>query len=287
MIIVRIIGGLGNQMFQYAFYKYLKEKYINVKCDIVGFERYKLHTGFDLEKVFNIQVDKASLFEIKLVTDFHKQDIFSKIIRKILGNKASHIKESNYYVEIIDSSNDYYLDGYWQSEKYFGNQEQLKLDFAFNQNYDKKDSKAVELICSCNSVSVHVRRGDYVGNKVYVHLDEAYYNNAMNVLQNQIKNPVYFIFSDDIIWAKESLIPRLQLKSDIVFIEKNSEIPYNDMRLMALCNHNIIANSSFSWWSAWLNKNNNKVVVAPMQWYTNPIMNTQHVEQLPISWMKI
>jgi hypothetical protein len=287
MIIVRIIGGLGNQMFQYAFYKNLETKYTNVKCDVVGYDKYTLHNGFNLEKAFNLKVNKASLEEIKSVTNFYDSSIFSKIIRKIIGEKASHINENKFTWDLLDTGLDLYIDGYWQSEKYFGEHEQLKNTFSFKKDPGLKQKEIVGLITTCNSVSLHVRRGDYIGNKTYVNLGEEYYNNSIALIQNHISDAVFFIFSDDDSWVKENHFTQLKPKSNIIFVEKDIQKPHNDMRLMALCKHNIIANSSFSWWGAWLNNNENKIVVAPKQWYNDSDMNTFQTDNIPTSWIKI
>jgi len=287
MIIVRIIGGLGNQMFQYAFYKNLESKYSNVKCDVIGYEKYKLHNGFNLEKAFNLKVNKASIEEIKSVTHLYETSIFSKIIRKVIGEKASHINETKFTWELLDSGHDLYVDGYWQSEKYFGKKEHLRADFSFKQDLNNEQEKLMKLINSCNSVSMHVRRGDYVGNKAYIILNEEYYNTAKALIQKQISDAVFFIFSDDIYWIKENIFTQPKSRENVFFVEKDTMKPHNDLKLMSLCKHNIIANSSFSWWGAWLNNNENKIVVAPEKWYSNPIRNQKKMDQIPTSWIKI
>lgn len=287
MIIVRIIGGLGNQMFQYAFYKSLKEKHENVKCDIRGYEKYKLHTGFDLENIFDIELDKASIADTKLVTSFYKTNIFSKLIRKIFGNRSSHIVEDDFEWNLINSNKDYYLDGYWQSEKYFGIQNELKKDFKFKTNLNDSPVPTEEIIKSCNSVSLHVRRGDYLGNNLYSQLDESYYSKAINLIQSQIIDPVFFVFSDDVTWVKENLIHRLTAKAKIVYPENKESSVQSDLKMMSLCKHNIVANSSFSWWGAWLNSNEEKIIVMPKKWYTNTEINEKHFNQMPENWIKI
>jgi hypothetical protein len=287
MIIVRIIGGLGNQMFQYAFFKNLKAKYPDVKCDIQGYKKYKLHSGFSLQTTFNIEIDQASPAEIDSVTNIHRSNIFSKIKRKIFGNLPNHIIENDFNWEMPDSTGDLYLDGYWQSEKYFGDHATLKSDFKFNHRSDSKNQETEDRITSCHSVSMHIRRGDYIGNKVHVKLDEEYYNNSIILIKNHVEDAVFFIFSDDVFWVRQSLLPRLKLTTDFIIVEKDTLFPDNDMRLMALCRHNIIANSSFSWWGAWLNGNDKKLVIAPKQWYTNPTMNSRQMDQIPRVWMKV
>lgn len=287
MFIVRIIGGLGNQMFQYAFYRNLEHRFPGVKCDVLGFERYGRHNGFILEQAFNIKAEKATAEEIELLTNLHKRDMVSKVFRNLSLFRKTHITEKKFSPEILDKNKDLYLDGYWQSEKYFGDPGQLKLDFTFRTSIGTADRGTDAMMAACNSVSVHIRRGDYVGNNLYVQLDEEYYNDAMNLVKAQIKDAVFFIFSDDPSWVKTKLAPRLKFRESIIIVEKDTRHPENDMRSMALGKHNIIANSSFSWWGAWLNSNAGKMVVAPKRWFNNSGMNSGLTGQIPTSWIKI
>ena len=288
MIIVKIIGGIGNQMFQYAFYKNLSEKYENVKCDIIGFDRYKLFTGFELEKKFDIQVKIANAKEISSVTDIHSTNILTKLKRKFTGRLSTHILESEFTWDCIDNNKNLYLDGYWQSESSFGDINKLKKNsFRFKLDLNSENLKLVDSINSCNSVSIHIRRGDYVGNSVYALCDEFYYKNSIEYLQNQINDLVLFVFSNDMLWVKSILLPFLTSDLKIFLVENNNLDSSIDMRLMSLCKYNIIANSSFSWWGAWLNINKEKVVIAPKKWYNNENQNFKQIQKLPKSWITI
>ena len=286
MIIVRIIGGLGNQMFQYAFYKRLKEKYGDVKCDINGYENYKLHTGFELENIFDVKIEKATLREIEKCTTFYNRNLLSRITRKIFGNKKTHIEEKDFSWDIIDAKQNLFLDGYWQSEQYFGDNKALREDFKF-KNQLSVDDELEKIVNSSSSVSLHVRRGDYVGNTVYAQLDESYYASAMEMISKQVENPVFLVFSDDLNWAENSLLASLKLKYNIVFFKTENGSPMQDLQTMARCRHNIIANSSFSWWGAWLNNNSSKIVVYPNRWYTDPKTNSEHIAQMPKDWFAV
>jgi hypothetical protein len=137
-----------------------------------------------------------------------------------------------------------------------------------------------------NSVSIHIRRGDYVTNKrhskVFSPCSHDYYSRAAKLIADQQPNPHYFVFSDDIGWAKANL----EFEYPTTFVDVNDEAhSHEDMRLMSLCNHNIIANSSFSWWGAWLNVNPEKVVIAPQKWFSDYKCNTQ--DMIPENWIKI
>lgn len=284
-IIVRIIGGLGNQMFQYAFYKMLEEKFSNVKCDIQGYDNYKLHTGFSLPKYFDVKLNFASPSEINQVTNIYKKDILSKVIRKVFGNKSTHINEFDYNENSLYTENSLYLDGYWQSNLYFGMEENLRQDFMFKDLGN--NDQVLKDIQSSNSVSLHVRRGDYVGNSVYMQLGEEYYLKAMRKIAAEIENPVFFVFSDDMNWTEKELLENYKSEFSIVFPRSENGSEIDDLRKMTFCKHNIMANSSFSWWGAWLNSNENKIVIYPAKWFTNDSSNKEHIEKMPDSWINI
>ncbi|MDD3060131.1 MAG: alpha-1,2-fucosyltransferase, partial [Sulfurimonas sp.] len=156
----------------------------------------------------------------------------------------------------------------------------------FFTHYNLEDIKLKEEIQSSNSVSLHVRRGDYVSNKNATSYHGVssldYYYNAIETISKKISNPILYIFSDDIPWVRENLIVSLP----IVFIENtNTDRPFEDIYLMSLCKHNIIANSTFSWWGAYLNSNLEKNVIAPKKWFNDPVINTEDL--IPSSWTRI
>ena len=289
MIIVRFIGGLGNQMFQYAFYKYLKENYKNVKADISDYKYYKLHNGYELERIFGIKLDIASERELKKCKDysFSHRCYLSKIRRKIIGKKPNHIMEDEYSNTKLKKFDNIYLSGYWQGQKYLKkNDDNIKTDFKFDGT--NKLKKLLEKIKSTNSVSIHFRRGDYVNNKrtnaVHGVCKLDYYYNSIKFINKNVSNPIYYILSDDIDWVKQNF----KLDCHTVYIDKNRDSEYYlDMYLMSLCKHNIIANSSFSWWGAWLNKNPNKIVIAPQKWFADTVKNKRTNKIIPKEWIRI
>lgn len=287
LVIVRVMGGLGNQMFQYALYRNLKTKFEDVKLDISSYNKYSLHNGYELGDVFDVIEDTASLGEATLLGDI-KKDVFSKVKRKILGTKETHYiqKTCNFTSEIFKYDN-LYLDGYWQSEKFFYDVKDVVInDFKFKKPLLKNNKKMKELINNSNSVSIHIRRGDYVSNPSAkkVHGDictKKYYRKAIKIINTKVENPTYFIFSDDIEFAKKNL--RVE-KAHFISWNKGDR-SYNDMHLMSLCQHNIIANSSFSWWGAYLNTNPNKIVLAPNRWFNDSTRNVKDL--IPNCWTKI
>jgi hypothetical protein len=177
----------------------------------------------------------------------------------------------HYWPEINQVPRDCYLAGYWQSEQYFREAAPaIHADFTFKSLPANRNAELAEQIGQVNAVSLHVRRGDYVNNPktnvVHGVCSLDYYRDAVRHVASRVENPYFFIFSDDMAWVKEHL--KMDLPCQYVDHNCGAE-SYNDMRLMSLCRHHIIANSSFSWWGAWLNRNPDKIVVAPKKWFAN------------------
>lgn len=281
MRIVQIIGGLGNQMFQYAFYKalryYSKEE---VKIDISEFKGYKLHNGFELENLFFIEKNiLASEEEIKKLKD--TRPLF-KVRKKLKILKKSHYIENHFFKfrNEIFLLNNKYFQGYWQNENYFKMIENIiRKDFRFKKELNKKSLKILKRIKEENSISIHIRRGDYLKYPQYQGVCTLeYYNKAINYIKNKIENPKFYIFSNDLEWCKE------QFSENYIFINFNKgEDSWMDMYLMSECKHNIIANSSFSWWGAWLNQNIKKIVITPNEWTKN---SEDSKEIISLKWTK-
>jgi hypothetical protein len=179
-----------------------------------------------------------------------------------------------------------YLYGYWQSEKYFQSIKSIiRSDFQFLNALDSRNALLAKEIQNTLSVSVHIRRGDYLSNyrtsKIMHICEPDYYQRAITHLSTQLNKPKFYIFSDDIAWVKD----RLSVPADTKFIEHNiGKESYRDMQLMSLCKHNITANSSFSWWGAWLNDNPNKLVVMPRKWFVN---NINDQDLVPDKWVRL
>jgi hypothetical protein len=285
MLIIKIIGGLGNQMFQYAYAKALQERGYIVKIDISSFDTYKLHGGLQLDK-YNINLEIATIEEIN---NFFKNTTYSKILTKININRIIKEKKLNFNKILLNPVDDNYIDGYFQCEKYFNDiYEILIQSFCIKKTiseYTKEIKK--QILNQDNSCSLHVRRGDYISdtrsNNIHGTCSLDYYRNAINILNNKQSNIAYFIFSDDIDWVEKNL----QIENAIFINSKEKRIPHEDIYLMSLCNHNIIANSSFSWWGAWLNNKDNKIVIAPKRWFSDKKMFNQSNDIIPTSWIKL
>lgn len=287
MAIVRIIGGLGNQMFQYAFYESMKERDKFCSIDISGFDDYKLHNGFEIERIFNVNPLYADEKKAKELMDC-SNNIVSKIRRKLFGVKRTYYKEKYFDYDSklfnIEEKN-IYFDGYWQTEKYFKNVSNIiRENFKFKKELTDKNLDILSKILGSQSVSIHIRRGDYYSNptayKIYGNIcEKEYYSKAINLIKSKVENPQFYIFSDDIEWAKNNL----DLDNSNYIDWNKADNSYIDMQLMSNCKHNIIANSTFSWWGAWLNNNENKIVIAPNKWFNGKV--TQDI--IPENWMKI
>lgn len=290
MIITKLIGGLGNQMFQYATGRRMAHfNNTELKLDITGYKNqvgitpreYMLH-------IFNIQENFASESEINKLK---KNNFVQKILKKIhpVFTNKSYIKEKghNFDPDILNIGDNTYLEGYWTSEKYFRDIEDIiRKEFTLKNKPDEVNQKMICRIKSCNSASIHIRRGDYVEDKKTNQFHGVcalrYYLKAVALIAKKVKNPQFFVFSDDLQWTKQNL----HLEFPYIYDDHNAgKKDYEDMRLMSECKHNIIANSSFSWWGAWLNKSTNKIVITPKRWFKDPLIKT--VDLIPKSWLKI
>lgn len=286
MVIVKIWAGLGNQMFQYALYRQLQVMKRDVKLDTSYYTQYNAHNGYELSRVFNISECYATEEESKRFAAINL-NFFSRAFRKLIYTKKTHyvqhILNGFGFDEKVLRLDNVYLQGYWQSEKYFENAKyQVRKDFEFKMPLDKRNSEIANHIMKTLSVSIHVRRGDYLKSKNLGGICSSnYYQKALERVEKQMRNPYFFIFSDDINWCKENI-----KVLNGFYIDWNIGLDsYKDMHLMSLCKHNIIANSSFSWWGAWLNNNPDKLVIAPDRWFGNKKTNIRDIT--PDAWVRI
>jgi len=296
VVITKLQGGLGNQMFQYAAAKSLLHAEEYIYLDHAFLEINHVDTKnftarvYELHIFRNLKASKAHFWQICL---FKSQNIFFKLLRHILKSSIKEYSQiENEYILFADPSQKIryiYLDGYFQSEKYFKNwQKDIISDFSFPLLDPINEKLKKQIASTTNAVSVHIRRGDYLKSKhvfeTHGVLPSTYYNKALNLLKAKYHSLTLFIFSDDIDWAKENL------KADhisLVFINNNqSKDNWKDMALMSTCKHHIIANSSFSWWGAWLSKNKGDVC-APRNWFNPVKVNFNIQDFIPDSWIII
>ena len=276
IVISRIVGGIGNQLFQYASSTaFAKARGAKLYFDTSSFEHknYVNPEGYLLRKVFDVEnpeATKADLFKVlgvgSLLLPIRFRLNFELVSRNYFVEKVPYAVEEKFF---SFGGNHCYLEGYWQNEKYFEDiRKSLLSKLTFRHDIlSRKAKKIASKLKKENSVSVHVRRGDYVNNKVYESMyytcGERYYRSAFEFLDGKLANPTYYVFSDDIQWARNQ-----EYFQNCEFIDTDTGSgSWNDLFMMSCCQHNIIANSSFSWWGAWLNDNDSKVVVAPNSWF--------------------
>jgi hypothetical protein len=291
MIITQVIGGLGNQMFQYAAGRALAEQHgVLLKLDISHFKAYRPRT-YQLN-CFNIQERFANQLEIARMDWSATTGIFYRVFqvwRKMLPYqpRAAFRENASYDPTIWDMPAQVYLYGYFQSERYFVHQaERIRREFTFRDAPSGLNQTLAQQIGSTQAVSLHIRRGDYISNPITRQMHGVcsldYYAECIRRIASQLSTPHFYIFSDEPTWANDNL----HLKYPASFISHNSPAQaHEDLRLMSLCQHHIIANSSFSWWGAWLNPNPNKLVYAPARWFNDPNKDSQHI--IPETWIKV
>jgi len=293
MIIIGLMDGLGNQMFQYALGRRLAyERRTSLKLDISWFQTQQLRS-YQLDKL-KISATIVSPDDIEKMKRAKwaglKGRVYQAIQRRLPYYRRRVVAEQVPFFDfhIVKRVSRYaYLMGYWQSEKYFTPiasllREDLKLREPLSPDYRALEEK----ISKVKSVSLHVRRGDYVDNPHTNHVHgfctPAYYDKAITYLRDRFPSIIIFVFSDDMPWARQNL----GNYSPIEFVEiKNINRDQEELMLMSLCDHHIIANSSYSWWGAWLGVNSEKTVIAPQKWFNDATRNTKDL--IPDTWIRM
>lgn len=277
---ISVGGGLGNQMFAYAFLLKVRSCGYDAKFILTSLNWWEHKAGFELERVFGIKRESRCWEYLynKFPIPFRK--IFHVIYKPFRGKNFEY---EPYVIHNMKNYGAFY--GTFQSELYFKNIRQDVLNaFKFNESLCNDLTKIiVSKFNGTTPVSVHIRRGDYLspafangfGNCCTID----YYKKAIDRIRAQVENPLFVFFSDDIMWVKENLVV-----DDAIYVDHNrDEDAWQDMYLMSKCTHNIIANSTFSWWGAWLNCNEGKIVIAPKKWFANKTI--EHV--VPNDWIRI
>lgn len=275
MITVRIWGGLGNQMFQYAMgYAVAHKRGEDLKLDTTFF--YKKHNSRQTERtldLFRLPIDyKEDNKDLGIAISFIKHPYINHVIRKVLPmmfpvGKYVYVKEHkleyNPQIQSISKKN-IYFDGYWHSERYFKEiRSEIIRQFVYSNDKIDIAYRNISLNDSCETVAVHIRRGDYITQNNPNARGVDYYMEAINVLQRQLVNPRFCFFSDDLEWVRSNFC---NLDNIVIANENKSLTDIEELQLMTKCHHQIISNSSFSWWAAWLNQNKKKIIVVPKVW---------------------
>lgn len=283
MIITRLHGRLGNQMFQYAAGRALA---VRAGVPLALDSRGAILRGEGvLTRVFDLELaDPVHLPPLKQTNPL-RYAIWRGIGQKV-GAKPYFRRERGlgYNPAFEDWGDNSYLHGYWQSQKYFQNSaERIRSDFTFPAFSNQQNAEMAARIAESTAISLHVRRGDYLTFAAHVLCDQAYYDAALaKVLDGLQGDPIVYVFSDDPQWAKDNL----SLPCEKVVVDFNGpETDFEDMRLMSLCQHNIIGNSSFSWWAAWLNQTPGRRVAGPAKWFGDPKLSNPDI--FPHDWLRI
>ena len=292
MIIVKLMGGVGNQMFQYAAARSLSLRFrTSLKLDLSFLEGDQVGNTprkFALDH-FAIDAVKASRRETALMTGQGAnlpENLIAWGLRK--ARRRGAYRENQFQVNPVFFSlpNNVHLQGYWQSEQYFADfSDTIRQEFTVQTPLSGKNLELAEEILSVNAVSLHVRRGDYVADEttraMHDVCDAAYYSRAEELATQGLDAPRVFVFSDDPEWV----IDNLQLRHPVRYVCHNGSMPHEDLRLMSLCRRHVIANSSFSWWGAWLSSAPDKLVVAPRRWFNDSSIDTGDLT--PSGWFRI
>lgn len=286
MIVVRLMGGLGNQMFQYAIARSLADRYqTDLKLDIFDYQFHKLRRyeidNYCVRASIATQKD-LDCFGVKVNRFTLRHRIF-KQLPNLFSGKVFCEKSLAFNSGIFDIEPPAYLDGYWQSEEYFiANADAIRRDFSLVDPLDESNQIMLDKIKKSKSVSLHIRRGDYVNNDAHGVCSADYYRKAVRYVAERINYPHLFVFSDDLEWVRDNLV--FPVETTFVSINDNTRGIF-DMMLMQNCEHHIIANSSFSWWGAWLNPSPQKIVVSPVKWFRDTRLDDKDI--IPTGWIRI
>jgi hypothetical protein len=292
MIVTTLNGGLGNQLFQYALARRLAyDRNVQFRVDTSIYADSAQYRAFCLNR-FEVNASPISDDEIKKFWRWRNLPYLGKWhesaeLRKPY-NKRMVVQEQDVKFDenILKVGSHVYLHGYWQSEKYFKTiADLLRKEIRPKDAWNKENSLLLKQIQDCQAVSIHIRRGDYVSNpdmnKTHGVLSQSYYEQAVKIIKSKVTAPHFFVFSDDALWVRENL----DFHAPTFYVSHNNKTQDHwDMILMSCCSHHVIANSSFSWWGAWLNPNSEKIVIAPKRWFKADIFNP---DLLPEEWIKI
>jgi len=292
MIIVNLMGGLGNQMFQYAAGRSLSLRHQTaLKLDLSfleGDQTGNTPRTFELDR-FNISAQKASPREVSQMSGRQlpvRDRLRNRFFKAGIKGTLFREKQFNVHPEFFLLPDNVYLDGYWQSESYFLEyNEILREEFTLKTPLSGRCLGLADEIQSVNAVSMHIRRGDYVSDPItraaHHVCDLDYYRRAEEEISKSVRAPHFFVFSDDPDWVAANL----KLRYPTRFVSHNQGMAHKDLRLMSLCRHHILANSSFSWWGAWLNPRPDKIVCSPGKWFNEWQADTSDL--IPDAWLRI
>lgn len=277
-VVVSLKGGLGNQLFQYAAGRALAQaRNARLLIDVAGYANESRGREYRLD-CFNIQ---AQLINVHF--GLLKRRIKRRLPQRWQRFVYQEQDPMRYDSDLLEINRSVELRGFWQSERYFqAIAPLLRQELTFRQRPTGRNAALTEEIAGFESVSIHVRRGDYVGSNLHLVLPLSYYEAAIARVARVAREARYYIFSDDIPWCREHLV----FPGPVTFLDHNGpDGDYEDLRLMSLCKHHIIANSSFSWWGAWLAEHEDQIVIAPRQWLEDSTRTAE--DRIPERWEQL
>jgi hypothetical protein len=280
MIIVRLRGGLGNQLFEYACGRALALRNgAPLKLDLTNYRdrSYAERRSYLLDR-FQITASEAGVLELKLA---HGGRIARAATALAPSRRFRTFSEGTlrFQPEVAAARGNVYLLGYWQCERYFADcADTVRSEFALRGEPQGESLRLLREIEDCESVSVHVRRGDFLTEPGFHACGLEYYQSAAESIATAVRAPHYYVFSDDPAWTKE----HFTLQPAVFVSHNGAGRPEEDLRLMRRCKHHIIANSTFSWWGAWLCEHPRKIVIAPRRWFADPERDSSDI--VPASW---
>lgn len=273
MLIVRIWEGLGNQMFQYAFARALSlRRHEEVKLDVekIFDDRYtrgNAERSYGLNS-FRIQLSEAGEEDLQAFSFLGCRSLMETIRCQLATHRLGEYQfyeetKENFAPNRIYISRNCYIKGWFQSDRYFKQYRKIILDDLSPKKDIQLSEKLKNILSSQKTVSVHIRRGDYV--KMKIALPNVYYYNCFRYIRDHVgKDCTYLVFTDDPVWVRR----HIEFPESVYYVsEEESLKDYEELIVMSRCMHNIIANSTFSWWGAWLNQNPDKTVIAPKRWF--------------------
>jgi hypothetical protein len=288
MKVIEIKGGLGNQMFQYAAARGTGDPFLFIDIDFLA----RNNTSTEHFTARNYELSIFPNINAKFLKGWKRKIIKSNLIvyrfiRRIVYGRIVKVHDLINVISPLQKNDNLFLKGYFQNEIYFQHIREILInEFTFPMLDDSNMVISRNICSTVNSVSIHVRRGDYLKPEIMrIHgvLPIEYYESAIKRIELNVDVPVYFVFSDDISWCKENL----RTKGDVYFISSNTgSDSWKDMYLMSLCKHHIIANSSFSWWGAWLSKENG-INIAPSKWFLDKEFDNMTKGIIPNKWVQI
>ena len=291
VFIIRIWEGLGNQLFQYAFARALQlsrgEKvYLDFTdcngrlCDQTRTAREYQLSNFRI--TLRNYPDVAKYFFFLDESNEIKKGIKCLAEKKMFPYKYYEEENVQYKPELLGLKGNYYIQGWFQNQGYFMEyadviRKEIRLK---NKIYLENELKSI--LKNRNAVSVHIRRGDYKKNTNV--LTMRYYEKAINQINNSVKKPVFCVFSDEIDWVKKNL----EIEGEVYYVNENRSLAdYEELMVMSHCKHHIIANSTYSWWGAWLNENKDKIVIGPKVWFLNSHSINAGLNIMPPEWIRL